>query len=82
MNKIELNWIPKVIVQITKQNSYATHKPTSSANQQYTGLQDLRNMMNNPFEQVETILKILATLLTKIKNLQNPYNSPCGMPTA
>jgi hypothetical protein len=58
--------------QITKQNSYAATNIEQNLHinqplQQTSDIQNLKNMMKNRFEQMETMLNLLTTVLTKHK---------------
>jgi hypothetical protein len=58
--------------QITKQHSYADTniKQDQHINQplqQTSDIQELKNMMKSLFEQMETMLNLLTTVLTKLK---------------
>jgi hypothetical protein len=63
--------------QITKQNSYAAtdieqDQHINQPHQQISELQELKDTMKNIFEQMGTMLSLLATVLTKM----NKYNNP------
>jgi hypothetical protein len=58
--------------QITKQNSYGStnikqDQHITQSHQQTSDIQDLKNMMKSPLEQMGTMLNLLTTVLTKLK---------------
>jgi hypothetical protein len=72
-NQINLTHQPRVTyAQITKQNSYAAtnigqDQHINQLLQQISDIQDLKNMMKSLFEEMETMLNLPTTVLTKLK---------------
>jgi hypothetical protein len=59
--------------QITKQNSYAPTNIQQEPYQQTSSMHDFKNMLKSLFEQLETMLNLLTTVLTRFKQWLNSY---------